>query len=113
MFERSYSFGLPNNQGPAAETQNLYLSDERKPRNIEAWLSNFGSSNVHIFSGQLSLAQCQELLGQGFLDVIMTVTGAGPSCVRLPDDTSTITVMFEALNSSGQTQVVTVRVYES
>ena len=100
----------PNNVGPFAVSQNLNLPDGAKFK-LQAWISNFGSTNVHIFAGALSLGDCQQRIEQGFIDMLMTLPSAGPGEIWLPDVSGgNVTIMFEALNNSGQAQVVTMRV---
>lgn len=114
--ERVKTHVLLNGAGPDAQSFDLKLPDGLDAAGagftyeIEAWIGNFGSSNVYICRGGLTLVQCQDLLVRGLTDVLMCVTGWGPSRVRLPDDCPTITVFFEAVNASGQAQAVTVKV---
>lgn len=108
--ERCYTVGVPNNVGPLAIQQRLNLSSERGHRHLEAWIGNFGSSNVYIFSGNLSTTQCAQLLEQGFIDCLMALSYSGPTRVQVPEDISYVTVYFEAVNSSGQTETVTLKV---
>lgn len=113
MFDRTFNFALANNGGPAVDQASLALPDTDRHRfYLEAWISNFGSSNVHIFEGKLSVAQCQGQMETGFTSLIMTVSGSTISRVRLPDDVNEITVFFEVVNTSGQFQICTVRVCE-
>lgn len=112
MFDRSWTFGIATTAGPDAQAQTLSLPDEHGPLYLEAWISNFGSSNVHVFDGDLSIGDCQERMERGFVDCLLTVTGAGPVRRRLPDDVVQITVFFEAQNTSGQFQLCTVRVHD-
>lgn len=112
MFERVKTHLLANGGGPDAQAFDLRLGNFDRPCQIEAWIGNFGSSNVHIARGKLTLAQCQGLLETGISDFLMTLTASGPTRVLLPDDTREITVFYEAANTSGQFQAVTVRVYE-
>lgn len=114
-FDRTFNSLCGNNAGPLVDVIDLNLPRYDLELYLEAWISNFGSSNVHLFEGVRSLSDCQYQLGAGSggaTDMLMTVTSAGPSRVRLPDNVSRVTVMFEAENTSGQNQIITVRVHQ-
>lgn len=108
--ERVKTHGIANGGGPDAQAFPLRLPGGKGYYSVTAWISNFGGSNVHLIRDNLSLAQCQELLERGYVDIIMTVTASGPTSVLLPDDVGTLTVFFEGVNNSGQYQLVTVKV---
>jgi hypothetical protein len=112
MFERSKTHSLAPNAGPAVFPFDVRRDNYDGPLVFEGWISNFGSSNVHIMRGQLSLVQAQDLLGAGLSDLLMTLPGSGPARIGLPDDCDYVTLFFEALNTSGQYQAVTTRVYD-
>lgn len=111
--DRTLTVGLPNNTGPASIPIPLNLPDVGKGEVI-AWIGNFGGSNVYLFEGYRSLADCQNQLADdtvGTVDCIMALSYAGPTRAPLPDDCrSYVTVFFEAANDSGQTQTVTMRI---
>lgn len=111
MFERVKTHLLASGAGPAVFASDLQKGNYSGPLGLEAWISNFGGSNVHICRSNLTLSQAQDLLESGISDLLMTVTASGPSRIYLPDDVEIITVLFEAINTSGQYQAVTTRVF--
>lgn len=107
---------LLNGSGPAVDTfklkvPNIYNFPIKKRPRLQAWLSNFGGSNVYILEGALTLDEAQSYIENGKLDCLLSVTGNGPVEVDFPD-VSVVTVFWEALNASGQTETVTIRVYD-
>lgn len=110
MFERTWTVGLANNSGPDVFDIELNLPGGNRTYAIEAWISNFGSSNVHLIRGNVTEAQAADLIERGLSDVIMTLPSGSPGRCLLPNDTGEITMFFEAANTSGQFQLVTVRV---
>lgn len=112
MFERVFTFSLAPGAGPLTESADLHLPAVEEDLYIEAWISNFGGSNVHIIRDEgRTLTDTDSFLTGGLSDVLLTVTGAGVTKRRLPEDVNGITVLFEAANSSAQYQLVQVRVY--
>lgn len=111
-FERIFNAGIANNGGPDVIPVELNLPNTNQDFVLEAWLSNFGSSNAHILRGgpETTLAGAQSLLERGANDLLMTVTGSGSTKRYLPEDVSTLLVLFEAQNTSGQFEIVTLRV---
>jgi hypothetical protein len=103
---------LPTGTGPTAQPFTILRGNYDGPLQLEAWQSRAGTSNVHICQGALTLAQAQDLIESGLSDVLMTVPGAGKGSVGLPEACDQITVLFEAANTSGQFQAVTVRAYD-
>lgn len=112
--EVTYSHGLATGLGPAVQYLKLNLADQSVGE-LEAWISNFGASNVWIFEGQLTLAECQGRItpaaAGGRIDGFV-VTGSGNSRWSLTEDARMVTVFFEAMNGSGQTQGVGILVRE-
>lgn len=112
-WERIFQIPCPFNQGPLAISTSLSLPDAGR-YGIEGWISNFGASNAHVFGGYLAVADCQQRLAVpasgGLSDMLMTLSGNEPVRVCPPDSTRGVTVFFEALNTSPQTEVVTIRV---
>lgn len=99
---------------------------------LEAWISNFGGSNVYIFEGDKTLAECEntvqrlgverEVKGEeikevirpssGKIDCLMPLTGSGPTIIAVNLDSPRLTIYFEAKNESGQVQTVCIREIE-
>lgn len=116
VIDRTYTVGLPDSGGPAAIALNLDLPDAPVPFTIEAWVSNFGSSNIYILDGDVPLLDAANRLpgapgnSSNNIDCIMAISPSAPTRAGLPIGTNRITIYFEAANTSGQTQSVTVRV---
>jgi hypothetical protein len=110
---RLTTIGLANNAGPLVKVHEFH--DMGAEKDLEAWIGNFGSSNVYVFEGELSLAQCEarvKVAEVGAIDCILALTEAGPIRGSLEDNARRVTVYFEAKNESGQTQAVCLKIYE-
>jgi hypothetical protein len=115
--EKLYTIGLPNGQGPSITKIQMNLVDSPTKLEIEAWIGNFGSSNVYILEGGMSLAVAQnrvleDLAPDGQIDCLFALSGSAPVKAEVSQDTRHITVFFETANASGQTETVTVKVIE-
>ena len=108
-YERCGTYGIVSGGGPAVVYHELRLPDTGKFE-LEAWISNFGSSNVHIMRDRLSLTEAQNRLETNFNDMLMTLPSGAIGRCWLPESVNVVTVFFEAANTSGQAQLVTVRV---
>ena len=107
---RVNTLGLVNNAGPAVEVVEL-ISTDMSEIELEAWIGNFGSSNVYIYEGEWSLGECEADVknANGPIGCVATLTEAGPIRVPLADGCRVLTVFFEAANTTGQTQAVTLK----
>lgn len=109
---RVVNLAMPNESGNKVIPVNLGISQATEYL-LEAWISNFGGCNIHILEGKPSLKQAEEMVkSEGPKDIIMTVTGAGTSWVPLDITAQEISVYFEGVNKSEQTQVVAIEVKE-
>jgi hypothetical protein len=104
--------GLIQGQGPAVIPFQL-ISTDLTVMDLEAWMSNFGGSNVYIYEGILSLKQCeQDVKGGGELGCVLVLPESGPVSAPLDDSCRELTVYFEGTNNSGQTQAVCIKTTE-
>lgn len=103
---------IKNLEGPVAIEVQMPGNGSSK-RRLEAWIGNFGGSNVYVFEGQVSLGDCEKEVSQGGLvDCLVSLTGSGPVNVPFDDDATHLTFFFEAKNEAGQTQSVSMKVLE-
>jgi len=108
------TYAIPNNVGPAVIMAALGTPSEVAHREVEAWIGNFGSSNVWLFEGEMTLEQCvAEVSKEGEIDCLAALTEAGPITFNLDDDCRKITVFFEHKNEAGQVEAVCLKVRES
>lgn len=110
---RTETVGLPSGQGPAVVPVQL-ASTDLTDMELLAWIGNFGSSNAYIYPGIWSLSECEyDAKSGGLLGPICALTSAGPT-PRIPieEGIRNLTVYFEALNNTGQTETVTIMTYE-
>lgn len=111
--QRIQTVAIPNNAGPAVIGVNLGAPSEVAERTLEAWIGNFGSSNVWIFEGDVTQAQCEaEVTKEGLVDCLIALTEAGPVKCGLDKDCRKVTVFFEHKNEAGQVQAVCLKVRE-
>lgn len=105
--ERIRSVAIPNNAGPIAVPLRFQVADNFA-LSLAGWISSFGSSNVWIFEGRLSTAECQGRLAGADNAVDGVCLTSGNMVEWTPDqDERDYTVFFQATNTSGQAQGVT------
>lgn len=111
IFDKTYTVALANNSGPAVVSVPLNLPDSGTAL-VEGWIGNFGSSNAYLFGGTVPLSECQQrITNPGIVNCLFALTASGPVRTECDvDDIRGLTVFFEADNTSGQTETVTVRV---
>jgi hypothetical protein len=112
--ERTLTVGLPNGQGPAVIPVQLRDMEAGKQR-VEAWIGNFGGSNVWIFSGDVSLKEAENIVARGageLIDCVMALSGSVATSTDLDENTHRLTVFFEGKNEAGQTQSVSLKIEE-
>lgn len=130
--QRLSTYALQNNAGPEVLSHELSNATGQRRIRLEAWISNFGGSNVYLFEGDLTLSECENRVHRvrtivegageetketikntnGKIDCLMPLTGSGPLAIDVTLDNPRVTIFFEGKNESGQVQTVCIRELE-
>ena len=113
--EKVISVVLPAAAGPAIQQVDLALADQ-SGASIRGWQGNSAvtAPNAWIFTGKLSLVECQARIagsGDARVDGVCLSDSAATEW-QIDEDTHAVTVFWEIANTSGQSAPVTLIVRE-
>lgn len=102
---------IPGGTAPGVYNVPLQLAD-RVSAYVEGWLSNGFTGNVHLFEGNLQLAEAIGRLGLGPCDALMTVSDGAVTRVPVSEDARSLTIYVDTLAPGAGVQMVSLKVCE-